>query len=69
MGVLEILEGFSGDICCVPWNYLIGVLRYLMCVVEIFVGCSLDTCSVSWRYFIGVLEILDRCPGDIWSVS
>jgi len=29
----------------------------------------LEIFCVSWRYLIIVIEIVDRCPGDIWSVS
>jgi len=65
MGVLKIFDGFpgdfdvfSGDICCVFWRYLIGVL-------EIFCRCREHIGQVSWRYLIIVLEISDGCPEDI----
>jgi len=58
MGVLEILDRYSGDICCVSWRYLVRVL-------EIFGKRSGDICWVSFRYLFDVLKIFYWCPVNI----
>jgi len=43
MGVLEIFDGFPGDIWWKSWRYLIGVLCiFLIGVLEIFDLCPGD---------------------------